>query len=159
LAPATVTDREVPNENVEATDYDNVEEIDAIQTEYPEHRTPENSQSADGPYQDENEDEEQLDTNVMITQTVEASALDNLRIVENVSIDVDPQILNNLNLPSTSKENILFVKPEDIVPLPEATRNPNARKRKNKKSEILTSSPFNYHALPGKTIQGEERRS
>jgi hypothetical protein len=97
LAPATVTDREVPNENVEATDYDNVEEIDAIQTEYPEHRTPENSQSADGPYQDENEDEEQLDTNVMITQTVEASALDNLRIVENVSIEVDPQILNNLN--------------------------------------------------------------
>jgi hypothetical protein len=37
-----VTDREVPNENIEATDYD----IDAIQAE---HHTPENSQSADGP--------------------------------------------------------------------------------------------------------------
>jgi hypothetical protein len=153
FAPATVTDREVPNENVEATDHDNVEEIDAFQAEYPEHHTPENSQLADSPSQDENEDEEQSDANVMITQTVEASTLDNLRVVENVSIEVDLQILNDLNLPSTSKENILFVKPKDIVPLPKAVGNPNARKRKNKKCEILTSSSLYYDALSRKNTQ------
>ena len=59
------------------------------------------------------------------------------------------EIFDELNTPSTSGQILVeapaIILPKQIVPIPKAKRENKVKRRKSKKSEVVTSSPLNKH--------------
>ena len=84
--------------------------------------------------------EHMIPLNIRSINSIDNGILNQLHVVENVSVETDPEIFDELNTPSTSGQILVeapaIILPKQIVPIPKAKRENKVKRRKSKKSEV-----------------------